>query len=270
MSYERSARLNRIDFGAWRDSAIDIDRMFVASGTQVVERHSCRFTRAQLPCACEARRDSDSACRNRKNAAANLDRQSRAGHMACCCDRERTHVRRRPRTVRSARCNAECILSSENGAVVVHANAKFPVNRGGLCVKGWTAAATLAHADRLREPLVRGTNGRSGRRAGTRRSSASPSAFNRIQTPIRPRRGGRARRRLADQRKGVSLGKFARVALGTANIDYNGRFCMSSAAAAATRAFGIDRGLPFPLEDIARSGGRSCWSAAIPPRRCRR
>jgi assimilatory nitrate reductase catalytic subunit len=27
------------------------------------------------------------------------------------------------------------------------------------------------------------------------------------------------------------LGKFARVALGTRHIDYNGRFCMASAAA---------------------------------------
>ena len=40
------------------------------------------------------------------------------------------------------------------------------------------------------------------------------------------------------------------MALQTANIDYNGRFCMSSAAAASIRALGIDRGLPFPLEDI--------------------
>ena len=48
------------------------------------------------------------------------------------------------------------------------------------------------------------------------------------------------------------LGKFARVALRTPNIDYNGRFCMASAAAAGIKAFGIDRGLPFPLEDIPR------------------
>src|SRR5262245_57436060 len=27
-------------------------------------------------------------------------------------------------------------------------NAKFPVNEGGLCVKGWSAAATLEHRDR--------------------------------------------------------------------------------------------------------------------------
>ena len=36
-------------------------------------------------------------------------------------------------------------------------------------------------------------------------------------------------------------------------IDYNGRFCMSSAATAANRAFGVDRGLPFPLADIAEA-----------------
>src|SRR5262249_40512200 len=51
--------------------------------------------------------------------------------------------------------------------------------------------------------------------------------------------------------KAYLLGKFARVALRTAQIDYNGRFCMSSAAAASIKALGIDRGLPFPLEDIA-------------------
>src|SRR5439155_4149334 len=53
--------------------------------------------------------------------------------------------------------------------------------------------------------------------------------------------------------KAYLLGKFARVALGTPHIDYNGRYCMSSAAAAGNRAFGIDRGLPFPVSDIALS-----------------
>ncbi|MBW8703623.1 Assimilatory nitrate reductase catalytic subunit [Streptomyces sp. MBT84] len=54
--------------------------------------------------------------------------------------------------------------------------------------------------------------------------------------------------------KAYALGKFARVVLGTSQIDYNGRFCMSSAAAASVRAFGLDRGLPFPLEDVPRTG----------------
>lgn len=54
--------------------------------------------------------------------------------------------------------------------------------------------------------------------------------------------------------KAYGLGKFARVVLGTSQIDYNGRFCMSSAAAGQLAAFGLDRGLPFPLEDIPRTG----------------
>lgn len=63
--------------------------------------------------------------------------------------------------------------------------------------------------------------------------------------------------------KAYLLGKFARVALRTSQVDYNGRFCMSSAAAASMRAFGLDRGLPFALTDLDDAGsvGRS-------PRRC--
>ena len=53
--------------------------------------------------------------------------------------------------------------------------------------------------------------------------------------------------------KAYQLGKFARVALGTSQIDYNGRWCMSSAASAGTRAFGLDRGLPFPLADVEQA-----------------
>ncbi|MDD9270448.1 molybdopterin oxidoreductase family protein [Paenibacillus sp. GCM10023248] len=46
------------------------------------------------------------------------------------------------------------------------------------------------------------------------------------------------------------LGKFARVALQTKYIDYNGRFCMSAAASAGVKVFGIDRGLTNQLSDI--------------------
>src|SRR5262249_57209662 len=48
------------------------------------------------------------------------------------------------------------------------------------------------------------------------------------------------------------VGKFARVGLRTRHIDYNGRLCMSSAAVAYARAFGLDRA-PLPLPDIAES-----------------
>jgi assimilatory nitrate reductase catalytic subunit len=44
-------------------------------------------------------------------------------------------------------------------------------------------------------------------------------------------------------------GKFARIALQTANIDYNGRLCMVSAGAANRMAFGVDRAAN-PWSDI--------------------
>jgi anaerobic selenocysteine-containing dehydrogenase len=44
-------------------------------------------------------------------------------------------------------------------------------------------------------------------------------------------------------------GKFARVALGTRHVDYNGRLCVSAAAAAYAQAFGINQS-PVPMTDI--------------------
>lgn len=131
----------------------------------------------------------------------------------------------------------------------------FPVNRGALCGKGRAAPAVLRQGVRPASPLVR-------RRPGGELEEAGwDEALGRIAEGL-----GRVRAAHGADAVGVfggggltnekayALGKFARVVLGTSQIDYNGRFCMSSAAAAHQRAFGLDRGLPFPLEDIPRSG----------------
>lgn len=127
----------------------------------------------------------------------------------------------------------------------------FPTNRGGLCQKGWTAAELLTNPGRLRMPLVRDSRGK------PLRPATWEEALDRVIAAI-----GRARDQHGHDAVGVFgggsltnekaylLGKFARVALRSSQIDYNGRFCMSSAAAASIKAFGIDRGLPFPLADI--------------------
>ena len=52
-----------------------------------------------------------------------------------------------------------------------------------------------------------------------------------------------------DNEKSYLIGKFARLALGTANLDYNGRLCMVSAGVANKRALGIDRA-SNPWSDI--------------------
>ena len=124
------------------------------------------------------------------------------------------------------------------------------MNKGALCIKGWTATATLDHPDRLLSPLARTSAGQlvpvSWDEALTRITGALQATQQRYGNESVGVFGGGS----LTNEKAYLLGKFARVALGTPNIDYNGRFCMSSAAAASIKALGIDRGLPFPLEDI--------------------
>ena len=95
-----------------------------------------------------------------------------------------------------------------------------------------------------------GRRGSSRRSAGTRRSTRSPTRLLALRAEHGPDTVGVFGGGGLTNEKAYQLGKFARVALGTSQIDYNGRWCMSSAASAGTRAFGLDRGLPFPLADI--------------------
>ena len=144
-------------------------------------------------------------------------------------------------------------LSAVDDVVSVAGDPNFPVNKGALCIKGFTAHETLAHSDRLRTPLVRNDD-------GALEPASWDAALDRIAAGIRDVQGRHGLDAVGvfgggslTNEKAYLLGKFARVGLRTRNIDYNGRFCMSSAAGAAIKALGVDRGLPFPVEDIARA-----------------
>jgi assimilatory nitrate reductase catalytic subunit len=128
----------------------------------------------------------------------------------------------------------------------------FPVNRGGLCQKGWTSAELLSAPDRLTSPLIRDP------RSDGHRAASWAAALDLVTGKIQALQAAHGPDAVAvfgsgalTNEKAYLLGKFARVALRTSQIDYNGRFCMSSAAAAGNRAFGLDRGLPFPVTDLA-------------------
>ncbi|MBE8469979.1 molybdopterin oxidoreductase family protein [Streptomyces justiciae] len=153
-------------------------------------------------------------------------------------------------------CALQCgmnLTPVPDGGVEVTERADFPVNRGALCGKGRTAPAVLSSSVRLTSPLVRS--------GGTLVPATWDEALDRIAEELQRTRaehgpdacgvfGGGG----LTNEKAYTLGKFARVVLGTSQIDYNGRFCMSSAAAGGIKAFGLDRGLPFPLEDIPKTG----------------
>jgi len=156
-------------------------------------------------------------------------------------------------------CSLQCGISMLAGdrPATLQTQVDFPTNRGGLCSKGWTAATLLDHPQRLLSPLLRSVPGD---RASPFRPVSWDEAFAAIVSRIRQVQQGYGVDAVGcfgggglTNEKAYALGKFARVALRTAMIDYNGRFCMSSAATAANRAFGIDRGLPFPLADIAEA-----------------
>ena len=142
-------------------------------------------------------------------------------------------------------------ISGTSADVRVAGDAAFPVNKGALCIKGWTAAATLSHPDRLTTPLARDPNGVLVRVGWDDALDRIASAFEDTREQYGPDAVGIFGSGSLANEKSYLLGKFARVALQTANIDYNGRFCMSSAAGASIRSLGLDRGLPFPLQDIA-------------------
>lgn len=140
---------------------------------------------------------------------------------------------------------------SENATVT--GNASFSVNKGGLCIKGWTSASLLAHPERLLSPLVRNQEGVLVEVTWDEALTRVANSFQRVQARYGRDAVGIFGGGSLTNEKAYLLGKFARVALGTSNIDYNGRFCMSSAAVAAQKAFGLDRGLPFPIADMAQT-----------------
>ncbi|WP_433701532.1 molybdopterin oxidoreductase family protein [Nocardiopsis sp. CA-288880] len=150
-------------------------------------------------------------------------------------------------------CALQCAMRLEPGpdGRLAARPAPFPTNRGGLCRKGWTSAEVLTVPDRLTRPLMR--KDRDSDLVETDWDTALDHVAERLlalaaesgpDTVSVFGSGG------LTNEKSYTLGKFARLALGTSQIDYNGRFCMSSAAAGGMRAFGLDRGMPFPLSDV--------------------
>ncbi|MGH3457188.1 molybdopterin oxidoreductase family protein [Aeromicrobium sp.] len=132
---------------------------------------------------------------------------------------------------------------------------QFPTNLGGMCRKGWTSTELLGVADRITSPLRRVSTSSTG--VGTFEEVSWDEALDDIAARVRAIGAECGSDAVAvfgggglTNEKAYQLGKFARLALRTRLIDYNGRFCMSSAAAAANRGLGIDRGLPFPLADL--------------------
>jgi assimilatory nitrate reductase catalytic subunit len=124
---------------------------------------------------------------------------------------------------------------------------RCPVAHGSVCKKGLAALEEPNHLERLLSPLVR-KNGKLLPVTWSEALERVTQIITSVQTHFGRDAFGVFGGGSLTNEKVYLLGKFARVALRTANIDYNGRFCMSTAGAAMRQTYGLDRGLPFPLE----------------------
>jgi len=142
-------------------------------------------------------------------------------------------------------------LKVANGKVIGVEARDFPHNRGSLCPKGVVAYQQVEHPDRLRYPMIRrgGKGGKLERASWDEAMEYIVSRWKQIQEEHGNDAVAIYSGSSMTNEKCYIMGKFARVALRSRNIDYNGRLCMSSSASAYARAFGIDRA-PLPMTDI--------------------
>src|SRR3954451_1430453 len=76
-------------------------------------------------------------------------------------------------------CALQCGITLRPGPRAVQLEPRdFPVNRGGLCAKGWTAAELLDHPERLQTPLIRD------RKGGSLRAASWDEALHLVATRI--------------------------------------------------------------------------------------
>jgi len=147
-------------------------------------------------------------------------------------------------------CGVQCAmyLRVKDGQVIGVEPRDYPHSRGSLCPKGVVAYQQANHPDRLRYPMMR-RNGALARASWDEALDFVVARWQAIQTEYGKDAVAIYSGSSMTNEKCYLMGKFARVAVGTRYIDYNGRLCMSSAAGAYEKAFGLDRAA-IPMPDI--------------------
>ncbi|WP_420329374.1 assimilatory nitrate reductase catalytic subunit NasC [Paenibacillus gorillae] len=154
-------------------------------------------------------------------------------------------------------CSVQCKMAVEEKVDERTGRAAYTVSgipnaasEGRLCVKGMNAHQHATSRERLLYPMLR--------QDGVLTRVSWEEALNEVAGRIAAIQSNHGRDSVSVYGGGsltnetaYLLGKFARIGLRTRYIDYNGRFCMSAAASAGSKTFGIDRGLTNPLSDIA-------------------
>lgn len=153
-------------------------------------------------------------------------------------------------------CGQQCGINlkvKDNKVIGFEPREDFPFNKGKLCPKGIKRYMQNEHPDRLLHPLKRTENGFT-HISWEEALDATVKGIRSVQQKYGKDSFAVLSGSSLTNEKCYLMGKFARVGIGTANIDYNGRLCMASAAGANKKAFGIDRAAnsweDIPLADV--------------------
>lgn len=152
-------------------------------------------------------------------------------------------------------CGVQCGITvkvRDNSIVGYEPREEFPVNEGRLCSKAIKRYKQGAYPDRLTECLLRSEDGNFKGIAWEDAFARAESKIKRIQEKYGSDSVAFLGGASMTNEKAYLNGKFARLALKTSNIDYNGRLCMVSAGVASRMAFGVDRSAN-PWSDIAKA-----------------
>lgn len=158
-------------------------------------------------------------------------------------------------------CGQQCGLQlkvKDNEVIGFEPWYDFPFNRGKLCPKGVKRYLQGSHPDRLLHAYERDETAPAGFRALPYEQAIARVAgeIERIQSEYGQDSFALLSGASLTTEKTYLMGKFAHMCLRTANIDYNGRLCMVSAAAGNKKSFGIDRAAN-PWSDIL--GAELVW-----------
>ncbi|MEH7375786.1 assimilatory nitrate reductase catalytic subunit NasC [Neobacillus drentensis] len=151
-------------------------------------------------------------------------------------------------------CSMQCKMQLIEQSIVtrkkyITIGKENPTSEGRLCIKGMNAHQHAFHKDRLKYPLLK-VNGEFIRVSWETALNEIKENFTKIQAESGLNALAVYGSASITNEEAYLLGKFARVALKTKYIDYNGRLCMSAAASAASQTFGLDRGFTNSLAEI--------------------
>lgn len=152
-------------------------------------------------------------------------------------------------------CGQQCGIQlkvKDNKVIGFEPWEEFPFNKGKLCPKGVKRYMQGSHEDRLLDPLKRVDGVGFVPISWEEAYSTTVSEIKRIQEKYGKNSVAMLSGVSLTNEKSYLVGKFARLALQTQELDYNGRLCMVSAGTGNKKAFGVDRAANY-WDDIVEA-----------------